>query len=296
MLIVLFSCPAGVISWRGFSFPIFSLAPLGKDGTRLSVTTPTPSIDQLQPFIYGKLQSESLFASIVIFQDHPERTSSEIDERLASVGGDSRQGPAKKPGAAIVVKEPIFVNVNANAPGPEASVSIVVQIRENPRINIEAKDSNGVSTGTGITGKKWAQNVWQAIHLQTFQGIAQTIYAVSIKPNTEFEHLDLYAYDVTFSATFPLQAPLKVLLPTPSMVGTTITLASTIGPVPTTNPQPASPVIYYTTDGSFPGSSTATALVYQSPFTVPLYTTVQWAAYAPGYNGSDVGWAYIEPK
>jgi hypothetical protein len=258
------------------------------------MTTPVPSIDQIQPDAYYKLLSESVFAPIVVFKENPLRVSAEIDERLSNVTGDSRQGVLKKPGAAIVVKTPTFANVNSEAPGPLAEVRLMVVVKENPKINIEAKDANGNSTGTGITGLKWAQNVWQALHKFTFQGTCQTLYAFAITPNNEFEHLNLWASNVTFGATFPLQAPLFVFTPQDDIIGTTVTFTPTPPPQGSTNPQPASIQIFYTTDGSFPGAGNPTAVIYSKPVTVPHGTVVRWAGYAPGYNGSDAGWGYAE--
>ena len=257
------------------------------------MTMLNPNIDLLAPDIYFKLQSESVFAPIVIFQVWPQRTSSEIDERLANVTGDSRQAVTKKPGASITVNQPTFSNVNSEAPGPLAEARITVTVKDSPRINIEAKDSNGNPTGTGITGTRWAQLVWQTLHRFTLQGIAQTLYAFQIKPNDSFEHLDLFAHDVIFGCTLPLQAPLFVFTPTETLAGTTVTLTPTPAPQGSTNPQPSSITIYYTTDGSFPGSGNPVALVYQGPFTVAHGTVVRWAGYAAGYNGSDAAWGYV---
>jgi hypothetical protein len=47
--------------------------------------------------------------------------------------------------------------------------------------------------------------------------------------------------------------------------------------------------IYYTTDGSYPGKGSATALVYAAPFAVAPGTVVQWAGYKAGMRGSDMG-------
>lgn len=251
------------------------------------------SIEQIQPDLYYKLQSEPLFAPIVIFKQRELRTSSEIDERLANLTGDSRQATTKKPGASITVKMPKFRNANANAPGPLSEVILTATIKENPRINIEAVDENQKQIGTGISGEQWAQNVWQIWHGFTLQGIMQTIYAAEVKPTTEFEDLDLLSWDVTLLGTYPLQAPLFIYTPNVNTIGTTVTLTANLGVVPTTNPQPSQVAIWYTTDASFPGSGNPTALPYSAPFTVPHGTIVRWAAYAPGYNGSDVGWGKV---
>jgi hypothetical protein len=46
--------------------------------------------------------------------------------------------------------------------------------------------------------------------------------------------------------------------------------------------------IYYSTDGSFPGSGNPNAIIYTTPFTVASGTIVRTAAYYPGLQGSMV--------
>jgi hypothetical protein len=257
------------------------------------MTTPIPSIDAIQPDCYYKLQSEPVFSPIVIFKEWPLRVSAEIDDRLSNVTGDWRQGPLKKPGVSLSIPVPTFANVNAEAPGPLAEVRLTVVVKENPKINMEAVDGNQNKIGTGIPGLKWAQFVWQALHRFTFQGTCQTLYAFAITPNKEFEYLDLWASNVTFGATFPLQQPLFIFTPDVETVGTTVTLTPTPTPQGSTNPQPQTIQIFYTTDGSFPGPANDNALVYSGPVTVNHGTVVRWAGYSPGYNGSDAGWGYV---
>lgn len=238
------------------------------------------SIEQLQPDLVFKLQSEAVFAPIVIFKEREERTSSQIDERLANVTGDSRQGQQKLPGASITVKMPSLGSFNPNAPGPLSEISVTIVVKENPKINIEAPG------GTGISAEQWVQNVLQAIHGFFMEGTSEVLYAVSVAPNKEFEYLNLLAYNVVVRATYPMDFPARCPMPSENVVGQTVTL--TPGVCPGVVP-PASPVIYYTTDGSFPGSGNPTALIYTVPFTVPNPTIVRWSEYAANYQGSAVG-------
>jgi hypothetical protein len=256
---------------------------------------PNPTIERVQPDLVAKLQSEALFAPIVIFKEREQRESSDLDERLSNVTGDGRQGPLKRPGASITVKMPTFSNANVDAPGPLAVLNQVIVVKSNDRINIETKDAAGVSIGTGVSAEQWAQNLWQTLHLFTLQGVAQTLYATTIKKTDAFAHLDLLAYEVSFQATFPLQAPLFVYTPTPSNARTVVTLTPTPAPPGgQSNPQPASQTIFYTIDGSFPGSGNSKALIYTAPFNVLRGIVIRWAAYAAGYNGSDVGLISID--
>ena len=238
------------------------------------------SIEQIQPDLYYKLLSEQVFAPIVIFKEREERTSSQIDERLANVTGDSRQGQQKLPGASITVKMPQFASFNSNAPGPFGEVVVTLVVKENPRINIEA------TGGTGISAEQWAQNILQTLHDFYVQGTCEIIYAVSVTPNKEFEYLNLLAYNVVLRAAYPLDFPARCPMPTENTVGQTVTLIPGICPgvLP-----PPNPVIYYTTDGSFPGSGNPNAVIYTAPFTVPNPTVVRWAEYAAGFQGSAVG-------
>ena len=70
---------------------------------------------------------------------------------------------------------------------------------------------------------------------------------------------------------------------------------STIGPVSYTHldvykrQQPGGgSTVYYTTDGSFPGSGNANAIQYTTPFTVTSGTIVRTAAYNGTLQGSMV--------
>ena len=83
------------------------------------------------------------------------------------------------------------------------------------------------------------------------EGTSEVLYAVSVAPNKEFEYLNLLAYNVVVRATYPMDFPARCPMPSENVVGQTVTL--TPGVCPGVVP-PASPVIYYTTDGSFPGS------------------------------------------
>ena len=103
------------------------------------------------------------------------------------------------------------------------------------------------------------------------------------------------ARNAVYDFTGSLSAGCLVTLPAVSKLvwaidattgGQTVTL--TPGIVPGV-PPPPNPVIYYTTDGSFPGSGNPNAVIYTAPFTVPNPTVVRWAEYAAGFQGSAVG-------
>ncbi len=91
----------------------------------------------------------------------------------------------------------------------------------------------------------------------------------------------IYARRITFKL---LNAPIQIVTCDP------VTIASDAGTVTITCGSTADGLqVYYTTDGSFPGSDTTLypkSTLYTDPFTVESGTIVRAIAYAPGFNMS----------
>ena len=236
-------------------------------------------IEQIQPDVFNKLASEPYFAGISLFQIRKERYQSEIDEALSSATFDPGQS-GKLPGATIEVLMPAIKTNLVNAPGPVVTLEQRLTVKENPEINL-------AEGGTGLTAEEIAVEILQTLHQFYLGGICQALYPApeAIVPNNKFP--GLVAYDVILQATFNLTPPPRTGCPLPPTEGSPLTLTFT---APTSDPEP---VIYCTTDGSFPGPANASASVYSIPFTVAGGTVVRWAAYAAGKLGSSTGMATI---
>jgi hypothetical protein len=235
-------------------------------------------IEQIQPDVFNKLASEPYFASISLFQIRKERYQSEIDEALSSATFDPGQ-TGKLPGATIEVLMPTIQTNLVNAPGPVVTLEQRLTVKENPAINL-------AGGGTGLTAEEIAVQILQTLHQFYLGGICQALYPApeAIEANGNFP--GLVAYDVVLRATFNLTPPARTGCPLPPAEES---LTLTFAP-PASDP---SAIIFYTTDGSFPGPGNASAASYAIPFTVAGGTVIRWAAYASGKLGSSTGMATI---
>jgi hypothetical protein len=235
-------------------------------------------IEQIQPDIFNKLASEPYFATISLFQIRKERFQSEINEALSSATFDPGQS-GKLPGATIEVLMPLLKTNLVNAPGPVVTLEQRLTVKENPQINL-------ATGGVNLTAEQIAVEILQTLHQFYLGGICQALYpaAQAMAPNGSFS--GLVAYDVVLHATFNLTPQTRTGCPLPpTEAGLTLTFAP-----PASDP---TATIYYTTDGSFPGTGNAAAKVYGAPFAVTSGTTVRWAAYVAGKLGSSTGMAVI---
>lgn len=159
--------------------------------------------------------------------------------------------------------------------GPVCTLEQRFIVKEQPTVNMG-------TNGTGLSAEQIAVQIAQTFQLFFLGGAMQGFYAAP----TFYRYVDsgkdapFVAIEVTLHATFQLTPMARTVQPAASAAGETITL---------TDQQPGGgSVIYYTTDGSFPGGGNPTAVLYQQPFTLAVGTVVRTAAYNGGLQGSMV--------
>lgn len=242
-------------------------------------------IEQLQSDITTRLDSEPLLALIPVKSLRKLVITSELDANLITTTPKTN---GTKIGAGIVVGMPTIEVPEPNIPGPMLKAMIPIRVLENPTVNQDA------ANGTLMTAEEIAITVLQNLHQMGFYGW-ETIYGArrGVVPHTAEDTAGFVAYDVIFEAALPLSDVFQVNLPTlnvtePAQVWQ-VTLTDTTGGA----------AIYYTVDGSCPGSANGAAVLYAGVFAIPKIpgqtVTFRWCAYKAGMRGSDVGQAVLTP-
>jgi hypothetical protein len=227
-------------------------------------------IESVQPDVYSKLLSEGYFANISVFALREKRLDTEVNRALAGLQGRNGKG-----GATIEVLMPTLKTAMPDTPGPVCVLEQVFIVKEQPTVNLGAN-------GTGLTCEEIAVNLAQTFQLFFLGGPMQGFYAAPAfyKYVEEGKEKPFIAIQVILHATFVLTALQRTIGPAASAGAQTVTL---------TDQQPGGgSTIYYTTDGSFPGSGNPNAIQYTTPFTVASGTTVRTAAYNGTLQGSMV--------
>lgn len=227
---------------------------------------------QIQQDCTDKLNSESAFQYNIAVAYRKAVISQEIARRVPHL--TAKNG---KLGCAILVMMPLVEGTDPNVAAAQGDLLLPFHVVEQPEINFG-------STGTGITSEQIALTVRAFIHQLDLRGqvvLYQDQRAIEPLPGLEREYPGCVGYQVMLrgkmSDLFIPQCATPTLSEGPAL---TITLSTT----------DSGATIYYTTDGSYPGSgnSTGVAHVYAAPFTVAAGTVVAFASYKNGYRGSDV--------
>lgn len=233
---------------------------------------PNPEIESVQPDLAAKLKSESYFVDIPVFEIREERVESQVAAALA--GRKPKNG---KVGVAVEVMMPMLKTAKPNAPGPLCALETLIRVKENPPLNLG-------SHGTGKTAEAVGVTILQTLHGFSTPGICGTFYPSqneSMVPNRDFP--PMVAYDIKLESIFPLTPLDRMAAPVIDCPVSTVSII---------HPDPAA-VIYYTTDGSFPGPGATAPQAYSTPFVATPGTIIRAAAYKPGYTGSDVSMSII---
>jgi hypothetical protein len=227
-------------------------------------------IESVQPDVYYKLLTEPWFGNIAIFKVREKRLDTEVSRALAGLAGRNGKG-----GASIEVLMPTLKSALPDTAGPVCTLEQKFIVKEQPTVNQGAH-------GTGLSAEQIAVNIAQTFQLFFLGGPLQGFYTAP----SFYEYISAPAdapfipLAVTLRATFALTALTRTLVPAASATAETVTL---------TDAQPGGgSSLYYTTDGSFPGSGNPNAILYGVPFTVASGATVRTAAYHGALQGSMV--------
>ena len=226
----------------------------------------------LQQDLVDKLNSEASFYYVSVALWRKQVIRQEIQRRLPHLSGKNG-----RKGCGVVVNMPRIEAIQPNLAAPQGDVLVGIDVVEQPEINFNPG-------GTMLTAEETARAVRQTLHQFAIEGkilLYQDKHA--IEPLAELEFPGCLGYRVNLRGRMAELPQAKCVVPAIAETGGSVSL--------TTTDEGAG--IYYTVDGSFPGSSNAAALSYSAPFSVSSGATVRWAAYLAGYLGSDAAQAVI---
>lgn len=205
------------------------------------------------------------FADIPVYALREKRIGSQLKKSLAGL-----QPKGGKTGAAVSILTPLLEEPNANLPGINTDLAVIVRCQENPLIN---EGDNG-------TGKSAEAIAVQALlALDQFNaneevGILKPRGGANPNPTA---NTAMVTYDVECSCKLEVKPLARVATPTAALIGSSVTL--------TTATEDAA--IYYRIDGLYP---TPAATLYDSPIALPEgETTLRFAAYLAGSLPSNPG-------
>jgi hypothetical protein len=229
---------------------------------------------QLQQDVCDKLNSEAAFAYLAVGTLRRHVILSEVERRVAHLTGKNG-----RKGCGLTVRMPSIRGIQPDVTPAQGEVLVAVDVVENPEINFNAG-------GTQVTAEEAARAARAALHQFAIEGkilLYQEEKAMEPLAGLEKEYPGCLGYRVLLRGRMSEAGAGKCALPEIAAPAQTVSLSTT----------DEGAVIYYTTDGSFPGSGNAAALVYEGPFAVASGTVVRWASYLAGFYGSDAGEATI---
>ena len=221
-------------------------------------------LETLQADVFGALKDAPSLANAEIVSANTGDVEAEVLRKLAPLTGELR-------GLALVVLHPELISADRNLPGPRMNARIEVQV-------IEAVLVNRGTGGTQIRATTAALRALSVLH-QLRTG-SLLLYAdrnpmepLAGKPGIITYVLRLNAENVSGGTTAKVKQLSFALDESGDLVITTAT---------------AGAEIYYTTDGSFPGSSNDAAFLYDGPIPVTDDFTLRAAAFLSPLNPSDI--------
>ena len=231
------------------------------------------------------LASSDYFAGIAVMAEQPRTLRpgatavNNLDQIYSTVSGK---------GAGVIVMMPVLSGTTPNNPLYFNDVTF----------QVNALVSDAINVGVGGAAKRASEIAAQialALHEWTAPPLFNNLIVKELRPVRLTELPEEIAaalfqsrivmWMVTLTTQMELPTATKCASPTMTETGGTITLASTTGTAK----------IYYTTDGSYPGSSNTTATLYYAPFALTVACTVRAATQKTGLQTSNISQAAFTP-
>lgn len=227
-------------------------------------------LDQLD--IFARIQNDPFFvAGVPVLLELKGITERDVAIKISTA--NQSNGLV---GTVVIVLMPTLRASDPNAPGPRYDAIYRVQIIDWP---VMRRQQNG---GTQQSADETADRIREILHRFTM-GRGQTIYFDGMEPVQVPD--GKVSYVAKFKRTSGDQPPASV-------AGVLISVTNSYPSTVTLTCQTAGASIWYTTDGSYPGSNPIacpTAVKYAGPFTVAAAgVTVRAAAEFTGYQQSQV--------
>jgi len=248
----------------------------------------TTDLVQIQEDLARGLLSEPALGFINIVQYRKLRLESELD--WTAVYATPRQGRA---GCGVVVEMPSFEVLHPGVPGPVGNLVLSCVVVEEPNLNLEP------AAGTGLSAEAVAQFILESSHQweiggvgvvcavkEAIRGLWRTEDPRGMVGQSSLREVvwDAQRYHglVAYRVKLQMQAaglPLpRVATPVVQTDGSAVSLSCAT----------AEADIYYTRDGSFPGSGNGAAMKYEGPL-ASTGSGLRYAAYKEGWVRSHVG-------
>lgn len=229
-------------------------------------------LNDLQGDLVGRLNADAYFYDVVIIAEQPGVTVNTIESAIAQGGIGGKGG---KRGAVVVVYLPMFSAGSVDVPGPEGTVEVEIQAMHRPLFNDADKG------GTGKRADAIAVTVANVLHHYRPEGIAG-VRGNWMTRGKAVESLgsskDAIGYRTRLEIPVTVGRTARVAKPVITIAASEVTMTTTT----------AGAVIFYTTDGSYPGRHNAQARLYSGGFAEPESPYVIRAA-AQVEDGTKIG-------
>jgi len=222
-------------------------------------------IFDLQTEMRMRLASASYLQDILIFQDNKGVTESDVEQALTLF----KPSTGKKTGACIIVMKPRGMKSESDSPMVDLTLRLNVQVMTRPLINDAT--TGGGSGKQAETLKAW---VMTELHDYFSGALCLSLHAADVPWSPVDDVAEgVVSYMVHLESKTAFGGRGKVATPDYSRTGHTATLTCAT----------AGAVIYYTTDGSYPGSANTTSIQYTAPITVNNGDTLRAVAILANY-------------
>jgi hypothetical protein len=195
---------------------------------------------QLQSDIYGRLMGHAWFSDVPVLLNEKGIIADDIENTLKVF--TTKSG---KKGAAVIVDRPLREVNSPNPSGPEFDVIIPISVFEMPLIN-------RATGGTEKTIEEITSEVMHLLHGWRSSPSLGQVYcdkdAVTPVVGTD----KIIVTEIQLRSRMRLESPARVATPTFSGNAAALQISCNT----------AGAAIYYTTDGSFPWSGNATAILH----------------------------------
>lgn len=223
-------------------------------------------LEQIEADIFGALQATPGLALAKVLRADEGLTEADVAQKLVTLTGE------EKIGLGLVVLPAEVVAADKNLPGMSVRVMASVQVIEAVTFNRDA------ANGTQIKANVAALRVLNALHQyrvgnRLLYADRNPVEALPMKKGFVGYSVEVYAEHNGGSDAERVLDLSFAIDDDGNMVISTDT---------------AGAAIYYTTDGSFPGSTNAEAVLYQGPITIEHGMVFRAAAYASPLNPSGI--------
>ena len=225
-------------------------------------------LDWLQEAIGIGFQSCDVFGKLNIVQERKFLVDSTV--AVDAIWQTPRAG---RSGAGLLVEMPKIRVPKPNSQVNELQVSVV--ILEERNLNLTPV------TGTGVAAEKWSATALEFLRgwiIGQAGGITPDAEAVTPARDWFNEETGVIAYRVSFTLKLSRVIIARCAPVAVAVDALTVTLTTATGDAE----------IYYTLDGTAPGSANPAAMKYTEPFAVAADIVVLAAAYAPGKFPSNI--------